>query len=370
VKVPFFDLGAQLANYKGDLLREIEKVIDSGVFIGGESVATFERDFAKFIGTEHAVGVGNGLDAIRIILEALGIGEGDEVIVPAFTFYATWLAVVQVGAIPVFVDVHLADACIDESQIESQITAKTKAVLAVHLYGNVANLAEIKRIADFHGIHLIEDVAQAHGAIRDNLAAGSVGIASAFSFYPTKNLGALGDGGAIVTNSPGLSKKAISRRSYGIGESKYEHVDTGWNTRLDPIQAVILNLHLKMIESFTAKRRLIASTYLSSLQGFEDKVVGPTDVLESVWHHFVIRPKNRETFRLAMNKMGISTDVHYPYSANSVEPMRQYLQRMSSPMTNSQELSNSVVSLPIGPWMSSEQIRFVADALQELKNEL
>lgn len=372
--VPFFDLKSQLVEYKPAIMGAIENVIDSGTYIGGPEIEKFENEFSTLVDSKHVIGVANGLDAIRIILESLNIGPGDEVIVPGFSFYATWLAVMQVGATPIFVDVRKSDAALDERLIRDKISSRTRALIVVHLYGIPADLSKIKKIADEHGIFLVEDAAQAHGAKRDSIIVGSAGAAAAFSFYPTKNLGALGDAGAISTNLDEINKLSRSFRSYGQGESKYEHVNLGWNSRLDPIQASVLSVHIEKLAQFTSRRREIAERYLKILGEYQSYVVGPNTIADSVWHHFVLRVKNRPEVITKLKNSGVGSDIHYPYFAGNVQPVSDYLLKAGGAIVgelpNAKILSESVLSLPIGPWMSDSQIKHVEQSLNALKHEI
>jgi dTDP-3-amino-3,4,6-trideoxy-alpha-D-glucose transaminase len=370
--VPFFDLGALVRDESADLHEALNEVIHGGYFVGGPIVERFEAQFAEFLGVRHVIGVGNGLDAIRIALEAHHVGVGDEVIVPAFTYYASWLGVTQTGARLIPVDVDPLTANIDVGLVEAAITSTTRAILAVHLYGQSADLAGLRDIADRYGILLIEDAAQSHGSLSTAGMSGSVGDSSAFSFYPTKNLGALGDAGAVATNDDATADRMRSRRSYGQGASKYDHVDTGWNSRLDPLQAAFLSLHLPKLTEWTARRRSIARTYREALVHVpEASVVGPVEVEDSVWHHFVLRASDRIAAQAYLAGKGVSSDVHYPYSIDSVKPMatfRRVFEGQRFPAAES--LAASVVSLPIGPWMSPKQVDHVANALTEMPADL
>jgi dTDP-4-amino-4,6-dideoxygalactose transaminase len=349
-----------------DLHAALDRVLDIGYFVGGPVTASFEKEFASFIGVSDAIGVANGLDAIRLALEAMGVGPGDEVIVPAFTYYATWLGVIQAGASPVPVDVLPTSANLDPRAIERAITSNTKAVIPVHLYGQAADLAAIQEICTRHRLLLLEDAAQSHGAESTAGMTGTVGHAAAFSFYPTKNLGALGDAGAVTTSDPHIAELIRSRRSYGQGSSKYDHVDTGWNSRLDPLQAAFLSLHLKRLEEWTNKRRKIAQTYLDALGGHRaTAVVGPHNVEASVWHHFVLKAKDRNTLQEFLTGHGIASDAHYPYAVHNLPPMRKFVsvdgELPSFPVA--ERLAKEVTSLPMGPWMTPQQIDQVASAL-------
>jgi dTDP-3-amino-3,4,6-trideoxy-alpha-D-glucose transaminase len=372
MQVPFFDLGALARSEAAELHACLDEVLATGYFVGGPVTARFEDEFASFIGTTQAVGVANGLDAIRLILEAYNIGPGDEVIVPAFTYYATWLGVTQTGATPVPVDVLADTANIDPAAIEAAITPQTRAVIAVHLFGQGADLAALRAVTDRHGLLLFEDAAQSHGAMSTAGLTGSVGHAAAFSFYPTKNLGALGDSGAVTTSDDAVAARIRSRRSYGQGASKYDHVDTGWNSRLDPLQAAFLSVHLKKLDSWTQRRREIAQRYLDALSGRTVHVVGPIDTSKSVWHHFVLKASNREKLQEFLAVQGVSSDAHYPYAVNNLAPMRPLMTaaslRQAFPV--SENLAASVVSLPMGPWMTDDQVEHVARALENIPGEL
>jgi dTDP-4-amino-4,6-dideoxygalactose transaminase len=371
-EVPFFDLGANESRLRAELHEEFDRVLDGGYFIGGPLLERFESQFAAYVGSAHCAGVGNGLDAIRLILEAYGVGSGDEVIVPAFTYYATWLGVMQTGARPVPVDVDPASANIAPSLVEAAITGRTRAILAVHLYGRPAALEALRPIADRHGLLLIEDAAQSHGATTPIGMTGAVGDAAAFSFYPTKNLGALGDAGGVTTSDADVDRRIRSRRSYGQGSSKYDHVDTGWNSRLDPMQAAFLSVHLRHLDDWTRVRRDIATRYVEALGSSSSAILGGSDISGSVWHHVVVRAADREGFRAHLASRGVSTDVHYPYSIAEVAPVRALLtvDELARPYPAAENLARTVTSLPVGPWMSEVQVEQVADALSSVPEHL
>lgn len=370
--VPFFDLGRVTRAEKDELHRSLDHVLDNGYFVGGPEVSRFEESFRQFVGSEYALGVGNGLDAIRLLLEAYGVGEGDEVIVPAFTYYATWLGVTQTGAKLIPVDVNLLTANIDASKVEEAITPKTKAIFAVHLYGQGADMAPLQIIAKKHNLLLLEDVAQSHGAMSNAGKTGASGDGAAFSFYPTKNLGALGDGGGVTTSNPDVYEKIKSRRSYGQGATKYDHIDTGWNSRLDPLQAAFLGIHLAKLEAWNKKRSDIAAQYLDAI-GTENHraVIGIHSPCSSVWHHFVIRSSQREQLQEFFSANGVTTDIHYPYSILEVSPMAQFISGSSQEIfPNASSLSKQVLSLPMGPWMEAQEISYVADVLRIMDKNL
>jgi len=370
-KVPFFDLGQLVKSYRRDIHACLDEVIEGGYFVGGPITGRFEEKFAASVGTDHCVGTGNGLDALRLILEAFSIGPGDEVIVPAFTFFATWLGVTQVGATPVPVDVQAWTGNIEPDLIRSAISDRTKAIVAVHLYGRPADMAAIRALADQFDLLVIEDAAQAHGARTPGGIVGSLGHAAAFSFYPTKNLGALGDAGCVTTSNELIATRIRSRRSYGQGANKYEHVDTGWNSRLDPFQASVLSLHLSRLEEWNERRRAIAARYASAL-GDGSGMLGTGDPESSVWHHAVLRATDRSRLRTYFSQAGIGTDVHYPYWIGTVAPMQSYLKAPvhERDFPGAAALAAEVTSLPIGPWMTDDQVDVVVAALELLPEEL
>lgn len=367
--VPFFDLGSFIKLEKSAIMSSLERVVDSGTYIGGDEVSSFEEEFSSSIGGQFTVGVGNGLDALRLILEAHDIGSGDEVIVPGFTFYATWLAVMQAGAQPIPVDVQLEDACIDPSLIEAAISSRTRAILVVHLFGNPVDMASVNKIAKAHGLLVFEDCAQAHGCITNAGPAGASGDGAGFSFYPTKNLGALGDAGAVTTGSEQIALRLKSLRSYGVGKTKYEHDSFGWNSRLDPMQAAILRNLLPKLGLITERRRQIAGAYLAAFAQTEIKPVVPLDHRVGVFHHFVFRSKNRIDLQSQLAEIGVSTDIHYPYFFNSIQPViAPFLEHAIEEPTlpNSRTLSEEVVSLPMGPWMQDDQVVWVSEAIKRI----
>jgi len=370
--VPFFDLGPLVRAEADEVHAAFDTVLSSGYFVGGPVTETFENQFADFLGVKHCIGVANGLDALRLALEAYGIGPGDEVIVPAFTYYATWLGVTQTGATPVPVEVLGSTANLDPAAVEAAITPRTRAILPVHLYGQAADLAALKAIAGTHGLLLFEDAAQSHGAMSNAGMTGTVGDAAGFSFYPTKNLGALGDAGAVTTSDDEIARIVRSRRSYGQGSSKYDHVDTGWNSRLDPLQAAVLSLHLGKLAGWTVRRREIATAYRDALGTRTGTMVGPVDIESSVWHHFVIRANDRERLQAHLLEAGVQTDAHYPYAVNRLAPMRELMtpESAAAEFPVAERLAREVVSMPMGPWMTEEQVERVASALTGVPDDL
>lgn len=362
MNVPFFDLKAEYTELKNDLDAASQRVLASGSYILGPELEAFEKAFATYCSVSHCVGVGNGLEALHLILRALEIGPGDEVIVPANTYIATWLAVSYSGATPVPVEPEERTYNIDPSQIEKAITAKTKAIIAVHLYGQPADMDAINEIAARHGLRVIEDAAQAHGALDKGRRAGSLSDAAGFSFYPSKNLGAVGDGGAVVTNDTELAQKVRMLRSYG-SLVKYHHEVKGFNSRLDELQAALLNVKLRRLDEMNERRRRIADYYLLTLKDILD-LVRPyvPESMQPVWHLFVIRHPNRDKLQKYLSTTGIGTLIHYP-----VPPYLQaaYAGERYSPTSYqlTTKMTDEILSIPIGPYLSMEEAEYVASRM-------
>ncbi|MDR5751441.1 MULTISPECIES: DegT/DnrJ/EryC1/StrS family aminotransferase [unclassified Caballeronia] len=368
MNVPFLELSRVNAQYKQAFFTQLNGFYEAGMLIGGSHVTDFENAFAAYCGTKHCVGVGNGLDALTLSLRALGIGPGDEVIVPAQTFVATWLSVTQVGATNVPVDVEPRSANLDAALVEAAITPRTKAIIAVHLYGATANVAELKNIASRHKLFLVEDAAQAHGDVRDGKKAGAHGDIAAFSFYPSKNLGALGDAGAVVTDSEDLAQRVRELGNYGSA-AKYYHHSLGTNSRLDPLQALFLSIKLKELDQITESRRRIAARY-DRIVGMEPGK-GPVYRLldpqrNAVWHNYVLVCDDRDSVQQQLQEAGVGTSIHYP-----VIPAAQecYASAGFSPGASpvALRLSQSVLSLPIGEYMTDAEIEHVCGALASLR---
>ena len=362
-KIPFLDLVQTYKELKLELDDSVQRVFNSGWYIQGEELDAFESDYAQYCGTRFCVGVGNGLDALHLILRAYGIGPGDEVIVPAHTFIATWSAVTLSGAVPVAVETNnYGTYTIDHDLIEAAITPRTKAIIPVHLYGRPADMAPIMSIAAKYGLKVIEDAAQAHGAKYHGLRAGNLGDAAAFSFYPGKNLGAFGDGGAITTNDDYLNSKLRSLRNYG-SSAKYVHEVIGLNSRLDPLQAAVLRVKLRYLDEWNARRRALAEIYIRHL-GFKEGLL-PTETkdFESVYHLYVIRTPHRDILQAELKKAGIETLIHYP-----TPPHRQaaysFMRNLNLPFADL--ISREVLSLPIGPHLSIEDTEIIASEINRI----
>jgi dTDP-4-amino-4,6-dideoxygalactose transaminase len=362
VKVPFFDLRTVHDEVRGELDGAYQRLMDSGTFILGEEVSAFEAEFAEYCGASHCIGVGNGLDALQLALRAVGVDRGDEVLVPAHTFIATWLAVSGIGATPIPVEPILDTYNLNTSRVDSLITDRTRAIIAVHLYGQPAEMGALVPLARRHGLKVVEDAAQAHGARYMGRRTGTLGDVAAFSFYPGKNLGALGDGGAVVTNNREIAETVRILGNYG-SRKKYHHHVQGVNSRLDALQAAFLRVKLRRLDAWTQKRRMLATCYLQELRdvrGVDLPAVAPDT--ESVWHQFVIRNERRDDLQAALAAAGIGTLVHYPVPPH-LSGAYQHLQRPAGSLPITEHIANTVLSLPIGHYLSTDSIQHVAKTI-------
>lgn len=341
--------------------QAVKRVLDSNWFILGEEVEHFEEEYAKFCGVKHCIGVGNGLDALHLILAAYGITAGDEVIVPANTFIATALAVSYCGATPVLVDADAKTNNIDISKIEEKITEKTKAIMAVHLYGHVADMDTIGKIAQKHNLKLIEDAAQAHNGELRGRKVGSLGDAAGFSFYPGKNLGAFGDAGAITTNHDELARKLRALRNYG-SEKKYDHIYTGFNSRLDEMQAAILRVKLRHLKEWTGKRQEIAQYYLQRVRN--PKIQLPEEPVreEHVWHVFPVFTEYRDDFIRYLEEHDVKALIHYPIPVH-LQKAYSHLGYQAGDFPVAERLAEREVSIPLWVGMGDMEKRQVVDVL-------
>jgi len=363
--IPFLDLKKLNAQYRNELIEACTRVIDSGWYILGKEVEEFEKEFANYCGTKYAIGVGNGLDALTLILRAykeLGIfSDGDEVIVPANTYIATILAITNNNLIPVLVEPDIDTYLIDPDKIEENITSKTKAIMVVHLYGQTCEMDKINDIAKKYNLKVIEDSAQSHGAYYKDKRSGNLADASGFSFYPGKNLGALGDAGAITTNDGQLTEVLKALRNYG-SHKKYENIYKGVNSRLDEIQAAILRVKLKYLDEEIERRRKIARFYLKNIKN--DNVILPKVREDSnhVWHLFVIRTEKRDKLQKYLLDKGIHTLIHYPIPPHKQIAYKEWNDR-SYPIT--EKISKEVLSLPISGVLTLEEAEKVIEAINE-----
>ncbi|PGT82987.1 MULTISPECIES: DegT/DnrJ/EryC1/StrS family aminotransferase [Bacillaceae] len=357
----FLDLKAVNNSYQIEIEKAVNKVINSGWYILGEELELFEKEFAEYCGTKYCIGVANGLDALTLILRAYEIGSGDQVIVPSNTYIASILSISANGAIPVLVEPDIKSYNLDPDKIEAKITSRTKAIMAVHLYGQAANMEAINHLAKKYNLKVIEDAAQAHGAVYHNKRTGNLGDAAGFSFYPGKNLGALGDGGAITTNDSQLAEKIRALRNYG-SYVKYENLHKGVNSRLDEIQAAILRVKLKSLDHDNEKRREIASYYMEHIKNknITLPMIVNSDGLSHVWHLFVIRTKEREELQKYLTEQKIQTLIHYP-----IPPYKQLAYREWNDLsyTISEQIHNEVLSLPISPVQTKEDTMRIVEVI-------
>lgn len=362
--VPFLDLGVQYNQLKTEIDEAIARVFANSSFVLGPEVQQFEIEFARYCGVNHCIAVHSGTAALHLALLAMGVGPNDEVITAANSFVATAEAIAFCGAIPRLVDARMDTANIDVSQIANAINERTRVIIPVHLYGQPAEMAAIKEIADQHGIKILEDACQAHGATINGTRVGTIGEAAAFSFYPGKNLGAAGDGGAVVTNDERLADHIRLLRNHGSAQ-KYHHVVLGHNFRLDSIQCAILSVKLKHLDSWNQKRREIASGYtkeLEDLPGIETLTL--TEGATSVFHLYVIRCADRPHLESVLNEHGINYGIHYPVPIH-LQPAFASLGHSRGDFPNAEALSDSVLSLPIYPELSVQQQNQVLEAVTE-----
>jgi dTDP-3-amino-3,4,6-trideoxy-alpha-D-glucose transaminase len=358
--VPLLDMRAAAAELDAELVTAAIRVVRSAWYVGGDEVTAFERAWASYCESAHAVGTANGMDAIALALRALGVGPGDEVVVPAFTFVATWLAVSAVGAEVVPVECAQATANIDPDRLEAAVGPRTRAIVPVHLYGQPADMDAVRAIADPLEIAVVEDAAQAHGATWRGRRVGSLGSAAAFSFYPVKNLGALGDGGAVVTADAALAARVRVLGNYGAAR-KYEHELRGANSRLDAIQAALLAAKLRHLDAWNARRRAVARRYLEALADLAWlELPAVSEHAEPVWHLFVVRCDDRDALRAHLADRGIQTGLHYPQAPHRSGAYAG----MGLRLPGADRLAERSLSLPMGPHLSLETADRVAEAVR------
>jgi dTDP-4-amino-4,6-dideoxygalactose transaminase len=361
--VPFLDLKAINLVQQEDIEQAMRRVLQSGWYILGKEVEAFEQAYAGYCGTRHAIGVANGLDAIFLVLKAWGIGPGDEVIVPSNTYIATWLAASHCGATPVPVEPVEGTYNLDPARVEAAITPRTRAIVPVHLYGQCADMDPLMEIAARHGIKVVEDGAQAQGAMYKGRRAGALGHAAAFSFYPGKNLGALGDAGAITTDDDDLALRLRTLRNYG-SQKKYHNEIIGFNSRLDELQAAILSVKLPALDGQNAQRAQLAAVYDERLAGLPGLVLPVVpEWTRPVWHLYVVRHARRDALARALADLGVGTLVHYPIPPH-LQPAYTALGYKEGDFPIAEAIHREVLSLPMGPHMTLEQAGIVADAVR------
>lgn len=364
MQVPFLNLKSSYLEIQEELDRELLNFYKNGQYVGGARLHAFENNFSTYVEAESCVGLANGLEALELSLKALDIGEGDEVIVPAHTFIATWLAVTNCGAIPIPIECDLETYSINIQKIEKVLSQKTRAIIPVHLYGQPADMDQIIDLAKSYNLHVIEDAAQAHGASYKSRKIGAHGDIVAWSFYPGKNLGAFGDGGAITTNNPVLADKIRVLSNYG-SKKKYIHDVVGVNSRLDPIQAVVLDIKLKYLDSWNDRRRKIAKKYLTELKDTDLILPDQFDIENGAWHLFPVRTKKRDGLISALKKEEIDLLIHYPIPPHKQQAYSNQFTGWELPVA--ERMASQLLSLPIGPHMELDQVSFV---INRIKNYL
>ena len=364
-QVPFLDLRATYFELQDEIDAAVKGVMASGAFILGKEVDLFEQEFASYLGIKHCIGVGNGLDALHLALRALEIGPGDEVLVPSNTYIATWLAVSYAGATPVPVEPDARTYNLNPELIEAAITPRTKAIMPVHLYGQPADMDAILDIARRHNLYVIEDAAQAQGARYKGVRVGGIGDVAGWSFYPGKNLGAFGDGGAITTNSDEIADKVRVLRNYG-SRVKYYNEALGFNTRLDSMQAAVLRVKLRKLDEWNGRRSVVAARYLDALRDAGLTLPFVPSWADPVFHLFVLRTGRREEFMEFLKARGIGTLIHYPVPPH-LQQAYQALGWKEGSLPLTEQIHREVVSLPMGPHMSAQEVETVIQAVREIK---
>ncbi len=361
--IKFLDLEKVNNRFRDEIDSRIKTVLDKGWYLQGEENETFSKNFAKFCGTKFALGVANGLDALNLIIKGFGFGPGDEIIVPANTYIASILAISENGCTPVLVEPDINTYNINPDLIEEKITAKTKAIMVVHLYGQAVQMEKVWALAKKYNLKVIEDSAQAHGAIYQGKRAGNLSDASGFSFYPGKNLGCFGDGGAVTTNDEELYNKIKAIANYG-SHKKYCNIYKGVNSRLDEIQAAILDVKLKHLDSDNEKRREIADYYLKNIKN--DKIIlrNTYEKLANVWHVFPVRTQKRDEFQEYLKQNDIQTLIHYPTPPHKQQAYKEW-NNLSYPIT--EEIHNTIISLPISPVMTDDEVKRVVEVVNAYK---
>ena len=365
MNIPFVSFEAMHNEIKDEVLAKFKEVYEKNWFIGGSELEQFEAEFAQYCGTKYCVGCGNGLDALFLTLKAYGVGEGDEVIVPSNTYIATALAVSYVGATPVFVEPTLDYFNIDVDRIEEKITDKTKAIMAVHLYGQPASMTKINELAKKHNLIVIEDSAQAHGATYKGVRTGGLGNAAGFSFYPGKNLGALGDAGAMVTNDKEVADRVRALGNYG-SDYKYHHIYKGNNSRLDEVQAAMLRIKLRHLDRWNEERARIASRYLAEIDNPEVVLPKLAEDCTHVYHIFAIRTEARESLEKYLNDNGIGTNKHYPIPMHLQEAYAD-LNVAEGALPIAEEISSTQLSIPMYYGMTDDEISYVIEKINNWK---
>lgn len=363
IMIKFLDLKKINERYRNEIDSRIKQVLDSGWYILGNECKVFEENFAKFIGVKHCIGCANGLDALNLIIRGFGFKQGDEIMVPANTYIASILAISENGCTPVLVEPDIETYNINPDLIEEKITDKTKAIMVVHLYGQAVQMQKIKEIAKRHNLKIIEDSAQAHGSIYNGVKCGALGDASGFSFYPGKNLGALGDGGCITTNDDELAKKIRAIANYG-SDYKYHHIYKGINSRLDEIQAAILDVKLKYLEDDNKRRREISKYFRENIKNPAVILPKTYDEKAHVWHIFAVRVQDRCKFQNYLEENNIQTNIHYPTPPHKQGAYSEW-QNLNLPV--SEKIHNEIISLPMSPVLEDNEVEKIVEVVNNFK---
>jgi dTDP-4-amino-4,6-dideoxygalactose transaminase len=364
MKIPFLSFEGMHAPHRASILAAMERVLDSGWFIMGQELTRFEQAFAQYTGVSDCVGVANGLDALHIALKTLGIGKGDEVIVPSNTYIASWLAVSQMGATPIPVEPNPETYNIDPARVEAAISSRTKAIMPVHLYGQACEMEALMHIAQKYNLYVVEDNAQAQGATFGGKPTGSFGDINATSFYPGKNLGALGDAGGITTNSPEWARAVRTYRNYG-SQQKYHNEEKGINSRLDELQAAVLSSKLPLLDAWNEERQALAKAYLQNLADIPALILPKTAQSAShVYHLFVVRTEQRDALQAHLQKAGVGTLIHYPIPPH-LQPAYSELGYKKGDFPLAENIAQTALSLPLYPGLSSDAIAYVCQSIRE-----
>ena len=364
MRVPFYDIKAQYDELQGEMDRVVHDVVSSGAYIMGPNHKAFEEECAAIHGTKHGIAVNSGTDALRIIMDAAGIGAGDEVITTAFTFVASTETIVQTGASPVFVDIDPVTYCLDPDKIEAAITPRTKAIMPIHLFGQLADVERIRAIASKHNLIIVEDAAQAFGCHHNGTYTGNFGIAAGFSFYVTKNLGACGDGGMIVTNSDDIAESCRSLRIHGMGRERYYYDHVGYTSRLSELNAAFMRVKLKALDKWNARRAELAAIYMEVLDGTGVQLPQTQPGNNNTWHQFSIRSDRRDSLQAHLKERGVDAMIYYPVPLNFHEPYMQF-GRGEGSLPETEKAATEILNLPIHQHLSDEQVRHAADAIRE-----
>lgn len=369
VTIPFLDLKSQFESIRNEIMDALDKVLVSGQFVGGEWVERFEEQFARFVGSRFAIGVGSGTAALELALKTAGVAADDEVIVPANSFFATAEAVSNIGARPMFGDVNPLTFHLDATSVGRLITPRTRAIIAVHLYGRAMDMTALQEVAERHALTIIEDAAQAHGTERNGVSVGGSGRLTCFSFYPGKNLGAYGDGGAVTCNDPVHAERLRLLRDHG-SPAKYVHVIVGTNSRLDAIQAAVLSVKLRYLREWNARRIQHAMAYVARLRNACVQVPEVPSGREHNFHLFVVRVKNRDLLRQHLQARGIGTGIHYPQPLHLTPAYRELGYAMPGSLPVSEALAQEILSLPMYPELSDDQIDQVSETIVQFLDQL